>query len=238
MKQLTCEMCGSTDLMKQDGVFVCQTCGCKYSVEEAKKLMVEITGEIEAIDSIVEVNNVLDTDNKEQTEVFDEKQVDDELVFDYSQMLNKKRDYVEKGNILFECKLSYIKDATLNIYKTLFEIAGKDRITTVSNFIFYERKLESMVLDIQPNGCTKDENFSELYSNLRYSVNECRYMVIYKILNLTIYVGSSSYTLIALSDKLGNLATNITTGIFDYVVIKKDIKQIIEILNKNGATKI
>lgn len=42
MKQLTCEMCGSTDLIKQDGVFVCQSCGCKYSVEEAKKMMVEI----------------------------------------------------------------------------------------------------------------------------------------------------------------------------------------------------
>ena len=39
MKQLTCEMCGSTDIIKQDGVFVCQTCGCKYSVEEAKKMM-------------------------------------------------------------------------------------------------------------------------------------------------------------------------------------------------------
>ena len=39
MKQLTCEMCGSTDLLKQDGVFVCQSCGCKYSVEEAKKMM-------------------------------------------------------------------------------------------------------------------------------------------------------------------------------------------------------
>ena len=38
MKQLTCEMCGSTDLLKQDGVFVCQSCGCKYSVEEAKKM--------------------------------------------------------------------------------------------------------------------------------------------------------------------------------------------------------
>lgn len=37
MKQLTCEMCGSTDLMKQEGVFVCQSCGCKYSVEEARK---------------------------------------------------------------------------------------------------------------------------------------------------------------------------------------------------------
>ena len=39
MKQLTCEMCGSTDLIKQDGFFVCQTCGCKYSVEEAKKMI-------------------------------------------------------------------------------------------------------------------------------------------------------------------------------------------------------
>ena len=42
MKQLTCEMCGGTDLLKQDGVFVCQSCGTKYSVEEAKKLMVDV----------------------------------------------------------------------------------------------------------------------------------------------------------------------------------------------------
>ena len=47
MKQMTCEMCGSTDLMKQDGVFVCQSCGCQYSVEEAKKLMIEGTVEVQ-----------------------------------------------------------------------------------------------------------------------------------------------------------------------------------------------
>ncbi len=47
MKQLVCEMCGSTDLIKSDGVFVCQSCGCKYSVEEAKKMMVEGTVEIQ-----------------------------------------------------------------------------------------------------------------------------------------------------------------------------------------------
>ena len=41
MKQLTCEMCGSTELVKKDGVFVCQSCGTKYSVEEAKKMMIE-----------------------------------------------------------------------------------------------------------------------------------------------------------------------------------------------------
>ncbi len=43
MKQLVCEMCGSKDLIKDGGVFVCQSCGCKYTVEEAKKMMIEGT---------------------------------------------------------------------------------------------------------------------------------------------------------------------------------------------------
>lgn len=55
MKRLTCEMCGSTDLIKQDGVFVCQTCGCKYSIVEAKKMMVE--GTVDVSGSTVKVDN-------------------------------------------------------------------------------------------------------------------------------------------------------------------------------------
>lgn len=55
MKQLTCEMCGSTDLVKQDGIFVCQSCGCKYSVEEAKKMMIE--GTVDVSGSTVKVDN-------------------------------------------------------------------------------------------------------------------------------------------------------------------------------------
>ena len=47
MKQLTCEMCGSTDIAKQDGFFVCQTCGMKYSVEDAKKMMIEGTVDVQ-----------------------------------------------------------------------------------------------------------------------------------------------------------------------------------------------
>jgi hypothetical protein len=39
MKKLTCELCESTDFVKQDGVFVCQSCGMKYSMEEARNLM-------------------------------------------------------------------------------------------------------------------------------------------------------------------------------------------------------
>ena len=59
MKQLTCEMCGSTDLLKQDGVFVCQSCGTKYSVEEAKKMMVEGT---------VDIQGTVKVDNSELAE--------------------------------------------------------------------------------------------------------------------------------------------------------------------------
>lgn len=55
MRKLTCEMCGGTDLIKQDGVFVCQTCGTKYSVEEAKKMMIE--GKVDVSGSTVKVDN-------------------------------------------------------------------------------------------------------------------------------------------------------------------------------------
>ncbi len=62
MKQLVCEMCGSNDLIKQDGVFVCQSCGCKYTVEEARKLMVEGTVEVKGtvkVDNTEELSNNL-----------------------------------------------------------------------------------------------------------------------------------------------------------------------------------
>lgn len=61
MKALTCEMCGSTNIIKQDGVFICQSCGTKYSVEEAKKMMVEGTVEVQGtvkVDTSDELNNL------------------------------------------------------------------------------------------------------------------------------------------------------------------------------------
>ena len=39
MKPLVCELCGSNDFVKKDGLFVCQHCGTKYTVEEAQRLM-------------------------------------------------------------------------------------------------------------------------------------------------------------------------------------------------------
>lgn len=59
MKQLTCEVCGGNDLLKQDGVFICQSCGCKYSPDEVKKLMVQISEPIK-VEGIQSVELMLD----------------------------------------------------------------------------------------------------------------------------------------------------------------------------------
>ena len=62
MKALQCEMCGSQDMVKQDGMFVCQHCGTKYSVEEAKKMMIEgtvdVSGSTVKIDTSDELVNL------------------------------------------------------------------------------------------------------------------------------------------------------------------------------------
>lgn len=75
MKAIKCEMCGSNDVVKQDGLYVCQNCGTKYSVEEARKLMIEGTVDVKGtvkVDTSDELKNLYeiarrakDTDNSE-----------------------------------------------------------------------------------------------------------------------------------------------------------------------------
>lgn len=42
MKKPVCELCGSHEFTKEGGMFVCQSCGTKYSPEEAKRLVKEV----------------------------------------------------------------------------------------------------------------------------------------------------------------------------------------------------
>ena len=61
MKAIKCELCGSNEVIKQDGLYVCQHCGTKYTVEEAKKLMIEGTVNVEGtvkIDDSTELKNL------------------------------------------------------------------------------------------------------------------------------------------------------------------------------------
>ena len=59
MKAMICEMCGGNEVVKTGGMYVCQYCGTKYDVEEARKLIVEISGPV-AVDGIATVDNLME----------------------------------------------------------------------------------------------------------------------------------------------------------------------------------
>lgn len=90
MKRMTCEMCGSTNLVKKEGLFECQDCGTKYSVEEAKKMMVEVDGTVEVTGTVkVDSSNQLDNLLKNIETLYDDgkyeevyKKCDEILVID------------------------------------------------------------------------------------------------------------------------------------------------------------
>lgn len=47
MKALVCEMCSSPNLIKKDGMYVCENCGTRYTVEEARKMMIDGTVDVQ-----------------------------------------------------------------------------------------------------------------------------------------------------------------------------------------------
>ncbi len=55
MKKITCEICGSNDVIKKDDFFECQICGTKYSTDEVKKIVLE--GSIDISGSTVKIDN-------------------------------------------------------------------------------------------------------------------------------------------------------------------------------------
>lgn len=42
MKVFRCEMCGSSELLKTEDLYACKNCGTKYTLENAKKLIIEV----------------------------------------------------------------------------------------------------------------------------------------------------------------------------------------------------
>ena len=61
MKALVCELCGGNDFVKAGDFFVCQSCGTKYTAEDAKKMMIEGT---------VDVRGTVKVDNSDFVEKF------------------------------------------------------------------------------------------------------------------------------------------------------------------------
>ncbi len=45
MKKIVCDLCGESDFIKISGMFECQVCGAKYTLEEAKSMMIDVADE-------------------------------------------------------------------------------------------------------------------------------------------------------------------------------------------------
>ena len=56
MKAIKCEMCDSTEVVKDGDYFVCQNCGTKYTLETAKNMM--FSGEV-VVDNTASLDNYL-----------------------------------------------------------------------------------------------------------------------------------------------------------------------------------
>ncbi len=148
MKHIVCEMCGGTDLVKQEGLFVCQNCNSKYSVEEAKKMMVEI-------DHSAEIENLL-----ARAEQFKNSGDTDTALEYYNKVLD-----LDAEN---ETALEAIDDLTTEVY-----VAEKNRTTRecIESFLSYLGKDKRTVPDVISG--LEIKSVTEKSYPFRISVSEC-----------------------------------------------------------------
>ncbi len=93
MKKIVCELCDCTEFTKDGGMFVCNSCGTKYSAEEAKALMKEVEGDAPAVGApagmpqanpnqqqienlLVLASNAFESANNEETESYCNKVIE------------------------------------------------------------------------------------------------------------------------------------------------------------------
>lgn len=230
MKQLICEMCGSNDLIKEDGVFVCKSCGCKYSVEEAKKMMVEgtvdVTGSTVKIDGSEELANLYqvarrarDDGNSENAQKYYEQIIvkdpsswEANFYTVYFQSMNCKVGEVGVAAArLMNCESAVFRLIRDNVTddseqrKAVDEVAAK--LIFISNMLFNAYKNHYDGIDSQIR-----YKFTQEYAN---NCSLCR-DVAYKGGNTIISVFGDKYSDIAVACwKLGVRQHNILNGVFD-----------------------
>ncbi len=143
MKALTCEMCGSTNLIKEEGVFVCQSCGTKYSVEEAKKMMIDGTVEVAGtvkIDTSTELINLYEIARRAK-----ETDNSDNGLKYYDMILVKDPKSWEANFYVvyfkaMSCKIAGIQNAAISITNCLESVITliKDNVTEKQNEVIQE----------------------------------------------------------------------------------------------------
>lgn len=186
MKQLTCEMCGSTDLMKQDGVFVCQSCGTKYSVEEARKIMVEGTVEVAGtvkIDDSAKIDNyytmaenAYDASNKQEAENYCNKIIE----IDPS---NYKAWFLKGKAAGWQSTLRNIRiEESVNCFTKAIDIAPEEEVEDIKAEAASE--ISSLSTALMRLSCDNFEKYPS-EDNMAYILKNLRLAKLYSLLLLS-----------------------------------------------------
>lgn len=194
MKAMICEMCGGNNLIKEDGLFVCQNCGTKYTVEEARKLLgtVKIDKSDETKKLLVLARRARDENNSENAQKFyglalqnDPNNWEASFFYVYYQAMQCK--IIDIANAAFSVANNII--STMNIIADIQDESEKD--LALETVIAYS----SSIADMLANGAL---NHLKQYPTVEGS-QECRKRIaapvaIYEALEKTLKQFFSTYT--------------------------------------------
>jgi len=145
MKAIKCELCGSNDVVKQDGLYVCQHCGTKYSVEEAKKLMIEGTVSVEGtvrIDDSSELQNLYEIARRARKT----KNYEDAGKYYDAILAKKPKDWEAVLYVVF-CKAMTCKIAEIQNYASLMMNNNASVLTLIKDNVKDEVEQKLSVLE-------------------------------------------------------------------------------------------
>ena len=134
MKALVCELCGGNDFLKENDFFVCQNCGTKYTAEDAKKMMVEGT---------VEVQGTVRVDNSDFVQKF----------LMNARRAKQKEDWEETEKYYNMVE----QNGPTNIEAIFYSCYGKAKVSLIDSDIF---KREAAFNTLQKCISIIDDNFS------------------------------------------------------------------------------
>lgn len=157
--------------MKQDGVFVCQTCGCKYSVEEARKMMVEGTVEVAGtvkVDDTAKIENYLELsqnayDSGNGQSAFDYANKALEIAPKNSRAWIAKMKSIEYISTLGDLKLMEVVEAGKNAVAFAKEDSKKEITFEVYS---YEAKRSLELLKLAMNKMADTEDIKRTFKQL------------------------------------------------------------------------
>lgn len=222
MKAMVCEMCQSNDLVKQDGMYVCQYCGTKYSVEEARKLFVEGVVKIDHSDEIQKLYEVARRARNDNNSINAQKYYDMILVKDpssweanfytvYYQSMNCKIGEIGVAAVrVMNCEDTVFKLIKENVSdeaeqrKAVDEVAAK--LIQISDMLFNAYKNHYDGIDAQIKN-----RFVQEYAN---NCSLCREVVYAGGNNIIAIFGDKYGDIAACCWKVGVRQHNILNGVF------------------------